>query len=201
MYGGHHEHSAPKQRKPGPPMKKVYVDLEDLMDDSFRTISTKRMGNIEVMIPKGCPEGYRIKEGGMQFEIYSKTHGDYKRGERSHKSDLYTNVSITLEQALLGFNLNIMTIDGELLDEYIESVPPSLEKQIKRKGLMRFGSSATTRGHLYIHFDIQLPTLDEDHRNKLKQHLSSNGDGWDYTEARQHRKKQQQRQEKRNKRK
>eukprot|EP00483_Globobulimina_turgida_P009500 UN09519 len=194
MYGQHHQHMrSDKNTNTKTKAKKVYVDLKNLMEDSFTTVRVKRIGNIELEIPKGCPDGYVIEENGIEFEIYASQHDDYKRGLLSHKSDLYTNVSITLEQALLGFNLEVMTIDNELIQEWIEEMPHSHTYQIKRKGLPRFGSGATTRGHLYVYFDVQLPKLNEKERDDLKIHLEEYG-GWDYSQARKYRKKEQDKQ-------
>ena len=195
MYGGHHQHK-PRERKVK--AQKVYVDLENLMEDSFQTVKSKR-GNFEIEIPKGCPDGHIVEERGLKFEIYTKPNDNFKRGEKSHKSDLYHNVSITLEQALLGFDLELMTIDGELIEEHIEVMPHSKQYQIKRKGLPRFGSSATTRGHLYVNFNVEIPKLNGKEREALKSTIEESG-GWDYSEARAYRKKQLERERRRNKR-
>eukprot|EP00484_Ammonia_sp_Unknown_P024562 CAMPEP_0197028848 /NCGR_PEP_ID=MMETSP1384-20130603/8437_1 /TAXON_ID=29189 /ORGANISM="Ammonia sp." /LENGTH=409 /DNA_ID=CAMNT_0042457913 /DNA_START=118 /DNA_END=1347 /DNA_ORIENTATION=+ len=195
MYGQHHQHSA-SQRAKKAKREKVYVDLESLMEDSFVTAKTKKFGSIEIEVPKGCPEGQVVKENGVEFEVYTKPHDRFRRGERSHKSDLYMNESITLEQALLGFKLEITAIDGELIEEWIESIPHSKELQVKRKGLSRFGKDSTTRGHLYVHFDVELPVLNEEKKQELKQHLAEYG-SWDYSEAKKYRKKQEEREKKR----
>eukprot|EP00486_Rosalina_sp_Unknown_P005206 CAMPEP_0201569298 /NCGR_PEP_ID=MMETSP0190_2-20130828/10907_1 /ASSEMBLY_ACC=CAM_ASM_000263 /TAXON_ID=37353 /ORGANISM="Rosalina sp." /LENGTH=404 /DNA_ID=CAMNT_0047991479 /DNA_START=127 /DNA_END=1341 /DNA_ORIENTATION=+ len=196
MYGGHHQHQ-PREKKVK--AKKVYVDLENLMDDSFQTVKTKR-GNMEIEIPKGCPDGQIIEERGMKFEIHTRANDNFKRGEKkSDKAHLYKTVSITLEQALLGFDLELMAIDNELIEQHIESIPHSKEYQIKNKGLPRFGAGTTTRGHLYITFEIEIPTLNEEDRESLKSHLEESG-GWDYGEARKYREKQLERERRRNKR-
>lgn len=196
MYGGHHQHQ-PKQKKVR--AQKVYVDLENLMEDSFQTVKTKKRGTFEIEIPAGCPEGHIIEDRGLKFEIYTNPNDNFKRGQKSHKSHLYHNVSITLEQALLGFDLELMTIDNELIEQHIDSIPHSKQLQIKRKGLPRFGPGTTTRGHLFIDFNVELPNLNEKDRESLKLHLEESG-GWDYSEARKYRKKQIERERRRNKR-
>merc|ERR1712013_169647 len=195
---GRGRQSAPESKRPSrspPKAHKVFVSLEDLMSDSFQTVRVKNRGSVEVEVPKGCPEGHVLEEQGMRFEVHSQSHDDYeRRGTRSH---LYSNMSISLEQALLGFNLQVMTLDGELIEETIDSVPPSMEFQLKNKGLPRFGKDATSRGHLYIHFDVELPTLTEDEREWLQQHIETEGP-WDYSEARKYREKINKRKQKRN---
>jgi len=209
MYGGHHQHQ-PSRQKAKP--QKVFVDLEALMDDSFHTVTVKEAsssgrrsksagygGSVELEVPKGCPDGHIIEEQGHRFEIHTNPHRDYSRGVLSHKSDLYTNITITLEQALLGFTLELMSIDGELIEEEIESVPHSLEYQLKRKGLPRFDSKATTRGHLYVKFDVELPTLNEEEKRQWITRQNTEG-VMDYSEAKKYRKKMAERQKKREKR-
>merc|ERR1711973_770968 len=108
------------------------------------------------------------------------------------------NVSITLEQALLGFTLELLTIDGELIEEEIESVPHSMEYQIKRKGLPRFDAKATTREHLYVRFDVQYPTLSAEEK-EMKARQEREG-SWDYSEARKYREKEEKKRLRREKR-
>merc|ERR1712228_850217 len=171
--------------------KKVYIALKDLMKDSVVSVD-----GIRLKIPKGCPDGHVIVENGLQFAIYSKSNSDFYRGTKSHKSDLYTHYNVNLDEALLGFNLKIMDIDNELIEVWMDNVPHSREYQVKRKGLPRFGGS--TRGHLYITFDVQLPTLNKMERNNLKEYLQTNGD-WNYSEAKKYRKKQKDRKNRRDK--
>ena len=194
MYGGHHQHQpSQQQRQKQAKPQKVFVDLEALMDDSFHTVTLKKggrsSGTVELEVPKGCPEGHVIEEQGQRFAIHTNPNKDFVRGMRSHKSDLYANVSITLEQALLGFTLELLTIDGELIEEEIESMPHSMEYQIKRKGLPRFDAKATTRGHLYVRFDVQYPTLSAEEKKEMKARQEREG-SWDYSEARKYREKE-----------
>jgi len=190
MYGGHHQHQPQQQRPKKSKPQKVFVDLEALMDDSYLTVTPKKgRGTVELEIPKGCPEGHVIEEQGHRFAIHTNPNKDFVRGTRSHKSDLYMNITITLEQALLGFTLELLTIDGQLMEEWIESVPHSMEYQMKRKGLPRFDSTATTRGHLFVRFDVQYPTLSEGEKKDMKERREREG-SWDYSEARKYREKE-----------
>eukprot|EP00485_Elphidium_margaritaceum_P012414 CAMPEP_0202686788 /NCGR_PEP_ID=MMETSP1385-20130828/2560_1 /ASSEMBLY_ACC=CAM_ASM_000861 /TAXON_ID=933848 /ORGANISM="Elphidium margaritaceum" /LENGTH=330 /DNA_ID=CAMNT_0049341445 /DNA_START=202 /DNA_END=1194 /DNA_ORIENTATION=+ len=199
--GGPRQQAAPNMRgtrqqqarpnKPAP--HKVYVTLEELMEDSTRSV--KNAGRIT--IAKGAPEGHIVEENGARFEIRTRPHALFVRGERSHKSDLYTNVSVRAHDALLGFTLKLRGVDGEWIEEWMESVPPSKQYQIKRKGLPRFEGSS--RGHLYVYFDVEIPTLTEGQKQALRTHLQEHG-AWDYTEVEAYKKKQRQREEKRKKR-
>lgn len=200
MYGGHHQHQPSQQRPKQAKPQKVFVDLEALMDDSFHAVTPQKgRGSVELEVPKGCPEGHVIEEQGHRFAIHTKPNQDFVRGTRSHKSDLYTNVSITLEQALLGFTLEVLTIDGELIEEEMESVPHSMEYQVKRKGLPRFDATATTRGHLFVRFDVQYPTLSESEKEEMEKRREKQG-SWDYSEAQKYREKQEKKRLRREKR-
>jgi len=192
-FGGHHQHRSRQQRQTSKPQK-VFVDLEALLDDSLHTVSvTTSRGKgaadtVEVEVPRGCPEGHIVEERGHRFEIHSNPHRDFSRGLLSHKSDLYQNVTITLEQALLGFTLEVLTIDGELIEERMERAPDSLEHRVARKGLPRFDAEATTRGHLFVRFDVLMPTLSAAEKREMEQKREADG-AWDYSEARKYRKK------------
>jgi len=192
MYGQHQTHQA--QKKKAKKAKKVYVDLENLMEDSFVTVKNKRGNTVELEIPKGCPEGHKITENGMKFEIYTKTHNDFSRGKL--QSALYANVTITLEEALLGFNLEIMTLDNELIQERVERIPTNKQIQIKDKGLPRYSSDS--RGHLFVNIDVLVPTLNEKQKENLKGLIESQGE-WDYSEAKMYKKKRDERRKRRNK--
>merc|ERR1712008_139068 len=147
-------------------------------------------------IPKGCPDGHVIKSNGKQFAVHSKMHSDFVRvGKRG---DLYTNVSITLEEALLGFDLKVNAIDDELIEIAMDKLPHSREYKLKNKGLPRF--EGTTRGHLYVSFDVLLPVLNDRERQEFKEYMAEHGEAWNYSKAKMYRKKQQMRKDKRNKR-
>jgi len=143
------------------------------------------------------------KKKNYQFEIITKKHPFFERGTLSHKSDLYINIPITLTQAILGFELDVPCLDGDV--EHIKinrnelsSYKNGYEYQIKKKGLPRF--QGQTYGHLYVRFDIQLPkNLNEEQikdfvyssskwkypllKHKYKNfHIKTNSNGFDSVE-------------------
>lgn len=86
---------------------------------------------------------------------------------------MYTNVTISLQDALLGFNMEITHLDGHKVSVSREKVTwPGARIRKKGEGMPNFENN-NLHGTLYISFDVKFPTQDftDEQKEKLKEVL------------------------------
>lgn len=127
---------------------------------------------LEVYVPRGAPSGHKIVLDKMSDEAYGKETGDiifevrvkdHKTFERKY-NDLYTHVTITLSEALIGFSrvlcehldgrgIQITTPPGKVLrpNDYLKVSGEGMP--INKRG----NSSSEARGDLYLLLTIEFP--------------------------------------------
>ncbi|EDW04324.1 GH11414 [Drosophila grimshawi] len=84
--------------------------------------------------------------------------------------DLYTNVTISLQDALIGFTMEIKHLDGHRVSVTREKITwPGARIRKKGEGMPNFENNNLT-GNLYITFDVEFPKQDltEEHKEALK---------------------------------
>ncbi|KAG0248745.1 DnaJ- protein scj1 [Mortierella polycephala] len=110
-------------------------------------------------------EGPEVIPGDVIFEIHTRPHATFERRQDS----LYTYVTITLEQALLGFNLEIVHLDGRAVkltrDEDV--TPFGFVQTLKGQG-MPVKDSHGEFGDLFVEYKVAFPEkLTKDQRSLL----------------------------------
>ncbi|KAH8393987.1 hypothetical protein KR215_012206 [Drosophila sulfurigaster] len=88
--------------------------------------------------------------------------------------DLYTNVTISLQDALVGFSMEIKHLDGHLVGVTREKITwPGARIRKKGEGMPNFENNNLT-GNLYITFDVEFPKQDltEEDKEALKKILA-----------------------------
>ncbi|KAG6748413.1 hypothetical protein POTOM_048334 [Populus tomentosa] len=105
--------------------------------------------------------------GDLKFRIRTASHDIFRR----EGNDLHTTVTITLVQALVGFEKNIEHLDEHLVD--ISSKGITKPKEVRRfKGEGMPLHFSTKNGDLYVTFEVLFPTsLTEDQKKKIKEVL------------------------------
>ena len=171
------------------------VDLDELADDEMKAMGLT--GIMEVEIKKGHREGIKIpypgkglmlpgsEERGVLSIVPRLSEDDSSRGAYEiNGPDLVIEKSITLSQALTGFEIEHEHIDGTKL--YIKStsvISPGSHHLIKGKGLPAAETEEGVElpleldpnaGNLIIKFNVDFPHLiDEDQINIIKPALPS----------------------------
>ncbi|TKR68419.1 hypothetical protein L596_024408 [Steinernema carpocapsae] len=120
---------------------------------------------LEVMVDVGVEEGHEetfVGEGephiegdpgDLKFVIRLQKHAVFER----RGMDLYTNVTISLEQALNGFEMEIKHLDGHSVHISREKITwPGATIRKKDEG-MPAADDNNRRGLLYISFDVEFP--------------------------------------------
>ena len=120
---------------------------------------------LEVEIEAGMQDGQEIKfaaegephldgePGDLVFKIKTVPHARFER----RGDDLYTNVTISLQDALTGFEMTIPHLDGHLVSISREKVTwPGARIRKKGEGMVNYDNN-NLHGILYITFDVEFP--------------------------------------------
>ncbi|KAH8100878.1 DnaJ-domain-containing protein [Cristinia sonorae] len=116
-------------------------------------------------VPRGSPEGHEIvfegeadenpdwEAGDILIRVKSKT---VKGGFRRKESGLYWKETISVDEALLGFERNITHLDGHTVELKRNSVTqPGFVQTIKGEGMPIY--EGTGYGDLYVEYNVILP--------------------------------------------
>jgi len=120
---------------------------------------------LEVEIEAGVRDGQEHKfvaegephmdgePGDLRFRIKTLPHNVFER----RGDDLYTNVTISLADALTGFEMNITHLDGHIVNVVRDKVTwPGARLRKKGEGMPNYENN-NLFGTLYITFDVEFP--------------------------------------------
>eukprot|EP01018_Ginkgo_biloba_P020697 Gb_30294 [translate_table: standard] len=136
---------------------------------------------ITVDIERGMRDGEEIvfyedgepivdgEAGDLKFKIHTAPHERFRR----EGNDLHTSATISLLEALVGFEKSIPHLDGHLVK--IDSKGITKPKQVRRiRGEGMPLHSSLNKGDLYVTFEVLFPTfLTEAQNAKIKEILST----------------------------
>ncbi|CAD7085823.1 unnamed protein product [Hermetia illucens] len=136
---------------------------------------------LEVEIEPGMKDGQEtrfVAEGEPHFDgdpgdlvIVVKTM-PHSRFER-RGDDLYTNVTISLQDALVGFSMKIEHLDGHKVDVVRDKITwPGARIRKKGEGMPNYENN-NLHGTLYITFDVEFPKkeLSEEEKEEIRKIL------------------------------
>ncbi|KAK3910637.1 DnaJ-like protein shv [Frankliniella fusca] len=136
---------------------------------------------LEIEIEPGMVEGQETKfvaegephvdgePGDLILKIKTQTHKKFER----HGDDLYTNITISLQDALIGFSTEIDHLDGHKVTVSRDKVtPPGTKIRKKGEGMPNFENN-NLHGALIITFDVEFPkkVLSEEEQEEIKKLL------------------------------
>lgn len=123
---------------------------------------------MEVEIEAGMVDGQETKfvaegephidgdPGDLVLRIKTMPHKTFER----RGDDLYTNITITLQDALVGFSTGIEHLDGRKVLIVRDKVTwPGARIRKKGEGMPNYENN-NLHGNLYISFDIEFPKTD-----------------------------------------
>ena len=91
-----------------------------------------------------------------QFNLHHQRHKHFER----KVDDLYTNITITLQDALNGFEIEIEHLDKHVVKVSREKITwPGAKIKKKGEGMPNYENN-NKRGDLYITFDVDFPKKD-----------------------------------------
>ncbi len=122
---------------------------------------------MEVTLEKGTPHGHKVTLPGSGDEYHDKAASDlvftfltleHTRFTRQ-KDDLAVKVSLTLQEALLGFSKTILHLDGHEVTLSRQKVTqPGDVQQIRGEG-MPVHSDPSSYGDLFVNYSVQFPSV------------------------------------------
>ncbi|XP_062208422.1 dnaJ protein ERDJ3B-like [Phragmites australis] len=163
-----------RQREIAPGM---FYQMNEQVCKECPNVKYAREGDfINVDIEKGMQDGQEILfcedgeqkidrvPGDLKFRIRAALHERFRR----EGNDLHTTVTISLLEALIGFEKNFKHLDNHLLEIGAKGVTkPNEVRRFKGEGMPLYQSNK--RGDLYIKFEVTFPkTLTDDQKAKLK---------------------------------
>lgn len=123
---------------------------------------------LEIEIEAGMQDGQEIRfaaegephldgePGDLILRIKTAPHERFER----RGDDLYTNVTLSLQDALTGFEMEITHLDGHKVAVNREKVTwPGARIRKKGEGMVNFDNN-NLHGTLYITFDVDFPKQD-----------------------------------------
>ena len=169
-------------RRPKSPEFQVEVSLEEAYNGTTRVLTQSGGRRLEVKIPAGVDNGSRVHiapdsggAGDLYLVISVQEHKEFQRQGR----DLYTEVEARLEEAVLGGDLHVTTLRGQLA----LTIPPETQNgqrfRLAGQGMPALNDPDTT-GDLYATVKVKLPTgLSEEEQElfrRLKELQASKGE-------------------------
>ncbi|KAL6515934.1 DnaJ protein erdj3b [Orobanche gracilis] len=161
-----------KQIGPG-----MFQQMTEQVCEQCPNIKYEREGDfITVDIEKGMQDGQEVvfyedgepivdgEAGDLKFRIRTAPHDRFRR----EGNDLHTRITITLVQALVGFEKTIKHLDNHLVDISSKGITkPKEVRKFKGEGMPLHFSNK--KGDLYVTFEVLFPTsLTEDQKTKIK---------------------------------
>ncbi|KAL5700944.1 DnaJ protein erdj3b [Ranunculus cassubicifolius] len=159
----------------------MYQQMTEQVCEQCANVKYVREGyHVTVDIEKGMQDGHDIvfyddgepiidgEPGDLKFRIRTAPHDVFKR----EGNDLHTSVTITLVQALVGFEKTLKHLDEHLVDIGSKGVTkPKEVKKFKGEGMPLHFSNK--KGDLYITFEVLFPTsLTDEQKVKIKETLN-----------------------------
>ncbi|GLT42622.1 hypothetical protein SLA2020_166120 [Shorea laevis] len=164
-------------RQVGPGM---FQQMTEEVCEECQNVKFEREGyEITVDIEKGMQDGEEVvfyddgepkidgEPGDLKFRIRTAPHNRFRR----EVNDLHTTVTITLVEALVGFERTIKHLDDHLVDISSKGITkPKEVRKFKGEGMPLHFSKK--KGDLYVTFEVQFPkSLTEDQKAKIKEIL------------------------------
>ncbi|KAK4492619.1 hypothetical protein RD792_003437 [Penstemon davidsonii] len=165
-------------RQVGPGM---FQQMTEQVCQQCSNVKYEREGDfITLDIEKGMQDGQEVvfyddgepiidgEPGDLKFRIRTAPHDRFRR----EGNDLHMTVTITLVQALVGFEKNIKHLDEHLVDISSKGVTkPKEVRKFKSEGMPLHFSNK--KGDLHVAFEVLFPSsLTEDQKTKIKEILS-----------------------------
>ncbi|GMY17017.1 dnaJ protein ERDJ3B-like [Fagus crenata] len=164
-----------KQIGPG-----MFQQMTEQVCEQCPNVKYEREGYfVTVDIEKGMQDGQEVvfyedgepiidgEPGDLKFRIRTAPHDQFRR----EGNDLHTTITITLVQALVGFEKTIKHLDDHLVDISTKGITkPKEVRKFKGEGMPLHFS--TKKGDLYVTFEVLFPTsLTKDQKTKIKEVL------------------------------
>jgi len=119
---------------------------------------------VTVDIPAGIDDGMTVKMSGLGSmgdfgsagNLYVEVTVEKSNVFKRKGADLYVDVPLSLENAVLGGDVDVPTIDGNVKLGVSPGTQPGTEQRMRSRGLKEVNGRST--GHQYVTFNVEIPT-------------------------------------------
>lgn len=159
--------------------------VKDKCSDCHGTGYIASKKKIQVSIPAGIDHGQSVRirgkgepgtnggaRGDLLVEVYVQPHEEFER----HDYDLYSEVKISYPKAVLGGEVTVKTIDGEVACTIKPGTQTGTRMRLRGKGVPSLRNKKL-RGNHYVDFVVDVPTSVTKEQKKLLQQLEETFDG------------------------
>jgi molecular chaperone DnaJ len=125
---------------------------------------TRKKHQVKVKIPAGIDSGYRLRVAGtgdagvksaLPGDLYVFIHVEPHAHFNRDGENLYSRSKISFIQAILGDELKIKTIDGEITLKIPPGTQPNTNFKVKDQGMPVLNGRG--RGNLYVLVEVEIP--------------------------------------------
>ena len=156
------------------------LNLRDILEDQKQTLDlgTKK---IRITIPAGVEDGQTIKisgygregfNGGPKGDLYLSFAINNNTNFQRVGNDLYKNQSITLYDAILGGEIEVETLTGQVKLKVKAETQNDTKVKLKGKGMPVYKQKGNY-GDLYITYKVEMPQNLTETEKQLFQQLKS----------------------------
>ncbi|KAI9014863.1 hypothetical protein BC832DRAFT_546661 [Gaertneriomyces semiglobifer] len=143
--------------------------------DGMGRVNEKR--TVEVNIPAGVSDGMELRlpqqgnapleSNGVAGDLFVRLNVQGDPVFKRDGSDVLVTVKVPLEVALLGGDVRVPTIDGDVELKVPAGTQPMDKKRLRRRGVRKVDSPAGDRGDQYVTLQVQLPSSLTDRQRRL----------------------------------
>lgn len=138
------------RRQPRKPVYGLEVDFMDAVKGSTKTIDVDGKEKT-IKIPAGSDNGTRIRFTDFDIRLSVRPHPTFKRDG----DDIHVDVNLPFYQAILGGEVKVPTLDGDLMLKIRAGTQPNTMIRLRDQGAPRIGGRG--KGDEYIRLVITLP--------------------------------------------
>lgn len=130
---------------------------------------------VSVKVPAGCDNGNQLRvrgegdkgsRGGPAGDLYIAVKVQPSQEFQREGSDIYTESSINIYDAMLGTSIKLRTIDGDAEIKVPEGTQPETRMRIRGRGVPKLGKQGE-RGDHYITMKVEVPRNLNEKQKKL----------------------------------
>ena len=153
-----------ERRRPPAEEHPVEVTLEEAFQGTTRLLALPDGRRLEVSIPPGVDNGSRVRvaadkgqRGNIYLAVSVQSHLQFQRKGR----DLYTDVEVPLEDAILGGEITVATLSGKVALTIPVETQNGQRFRLAGRGMPALKKTSKTPGQsgdLYATIKVKLPT-------------------------------------------
>lgn len=164
----------PRRQRPQAYEQEITVSLQEAFSGSSRRVEINGR-RLDVRIPAGARTGTKIRMKGVgpnNSDIYLKIKVAADPRFKRKGNDLLTDVNVNLFTAVLGGEVRVATLNGEVMLNIPAGTQPEQQIRLKGKGMPNL-KDKTKQGDLFARVKVKIPKKLSDRQKSLFEELSA----------------------------